>query len=507
MVTRRSLLKQGAYAALALRASPSLIRTATAQTASSPQTFDFYISPNGSDTNPGTQSQPWAITAINTRRADYGGKRVGLLDGTYNVHALCQSSDAQWSKPALAVNGGANADTPTVIAAVNPRQAILTAADPQTGAYPTNACGVIGQGYMQTQNKGNVTIDGLYITRSFQYGIAFWVPEGQQTEGGTTGFTVKNCEIYDIGGIVNNNVGGILMYFCTGALISNNKIHSVQPPNIHNANLANSAGIFSFDCHSNIYEYNTIYDCNCGIHDKNANNGNHTHRYNYVECAGLTPAPVLFDCAGGNVGDVLTVHNNIFVGPTIFDGANAFHMPPVQGVVFYNNTCVYGTAGKTDSGIFCPTAGPQTSPPAMVSFYNNILQCTGSVGYAGLATFCAGAIALSDYNSFGAPNDQILGLATLAAPRAPPQLHTLASWRTATGFDGHSVAATVGMASPLQRSPTGFQLQTSSPARGMGRVGGKATGAATDLGAWGGGATQIGCNFGPSPQAVSLKVS
>ena len=106
MVTRRSLLKQGAYAALALRAVPSLVRTASAQT-SSPSGFDYYISPSGSDNNPGTQSQPWAITAINTRGADYAGKRVGLLDGTYNVHALCQTGT--WSTVALAVNGGPSA--------------------------------------------------------------------------------------------------------------------------------------------------------------------------------------------------------------------------------------------------------------------------------------------------------------------------------------------------------------------------------------------------------------
>ena len=242
MVTRRTLLKQGAYTALALRTAPVLIGVARAQTAD-PASFDFYISPNGSDSNPGTQSQPWAITAINTHQADYAGKRVGLLDGSYNVHALCQAGGL-WNGPALAVNGGPSATSPTVIAAINPRQAILTAADPASGAYPSKACPIIGQGYMQTKNKGNVIIDGLYLTRSFQYAIAFYAPVGQQQEGGATGFVVRNCEIYDIGGIVNDNVGGILTWFCTGALISNNKIHNVQPPNIHNANLAQCRGNF-----------------------------------------------------------------------------------------------------------------------------------------------------------------------------------------------------------------------------------------------------------------------
>ena len=318
---------------------------------------------------------------------------------------------------------------------------------------------------------------------------------------------MRNCEIYDISGIVNDNVGGVMLYFCTGALVSNNKIHSVQPPNIYNANLNNAAGIFSFDSHSNIYEYNTISDCNCGIHDKNANNGNHTHRYNYIECAGLTPGAPLFDCAGGNPGDVLTVHNNIIIGPGIWNAANAFHMPPLQGVVFYNNTCVVASAGNDAAGIFCPTAGAKTSPPAMVSFYNNILQCPGTVGYAGLVTFCAGTLAQCDYNSFGASNDKIFGLSSVDAPRVPPRLYTLDAWRAATGQDTHSVSATVGLVSPQDRTPGGFQLQTSSSARALGRVGGTPAGAVTEIGAWGGGATQIGCNFGPSPVPVSLKVS
>jgi hypothetical protein len=509
MVTRRSLLKQGAYAAIALRTARSLVRTASAQTASPSTSFDYYISPAGSDANPGTRSQPWAITAINTHRAEYAGKRVGLLDGTYNVHALCQAG--KWSTPALAVNGGPSADSPTVIAAVNPRQAILTGADPVTGAYPTTQCGAIGQGYMQTQNKGNVTIDGLCITHTYQYGIAFYAPVPNQKEGGTSGFVVRNCEIYDIGGYSNDNVGGVLMYFCTGALISNNKIHSVQPPNPSNPDPANVAGIFSFNCHSNIYEYNTIYDCNCGIYDKNNYNGNHTYRYNFVECGGLTPYAALRDCSGGNAGDTVTVHNNVLVAPVVWDGADALNMPSLQSLVFYNNTCVFGSEGRnTDNGMFYPAGGAQVSPAATVTFYNNIIQCAGGIGYAGLVLLCKGSIALSDYNAFSSAggSDRILALNPESQPRGSnPKAYSLSDWRSTTGMDTHSTTAAAAFTSQLSRAPTGFQLLKSSVGQGSGRVGGVASGALTDIGAWGGDATQIGCNFGPSPKATSLSVS
>lgn len=41
--------------------------------------FDYYISPTGSDSNPGTLASPWSLNAINTKSATYAGKRLGLI--------------------------------------------------------------------------------------------------------------------------------------------------------------------------------------------------------------------------------------------------------------------------------------------------------------------------------------------------------------------------------------------------------------------------------------------
>jgi hypothetical protein len=506
MVTRRTLLKQSACAALAWRAAPALIGTAYAASVS-PSGFDYYIGPDGEDSNPGTYARPWSITAINTHRAVYAGKRVGLLDGTYNVHDLCQKGSRH--VPALGVNGGPSADAPTVIAAVNPRRAILTGADPSGGAYPTNECAIIGQGYLQTPNTGNVVLDGLSVTRSYQYGILFYAPVGTEfqtalVEGGSTGFVVRNCEIYDIAGLMNDNIAGVQMWFCTGALISNNNIHSIQPPAPRPA----GNGIQAFRCHSNIYEFNTIYDCSLGIYDKNNTNGNHTYRYNYIECAGLTPGSILLDGSGGNPGDTLTVHNNVLVGPSIFDGLDALVAPSPQSLLFYNNTCVFGGPKQADRGIFYPAGGNTISPAAMVTIYNNIVQCTGQVGYGGLLSLCAGTIALSDFNVLSAVgSNPLMSLVPVTQPRAVPRIYSLADWRSVTGMDRHSTTSAATFASAMDRTPTGFQLRAGSTHTTAGRVGGVASGAPTAVGAWGGGATQIGCNFGPAPKPVPLSVS
>ena len=506
MVTRRTLLKQSAYAALAWRATPALIGNTYAASAS-PSGFDYYIGPNGQDSNPGTYAKPWSITAINTHREVYAGKRVGLLDGTYNVHDLCQKGGRH--VPALGVNGGPSADAPTVIAAVNPRRAILTGADPSSGAYPTNECAIIGQCYLQTPNLGNVVLDGLSVTRSYQHGILFYAPAGTEfltalVEGGSSGVVVRNCEIYDIVGVPNDNVSGVMLWFCTGALISNNRIHSIQPPDVRPA----GAGIQSFRCHSNVYEFNTIYDCSLGIYDKNNTNGNHTFRYNFIECAGLNPGSVLFDCAGGNPADTLTVHNNVLLGPTIFAGLDALVVPSPQSLLFYNNTCVFGGPGKADLGIVYPAGGNTISPAAMVTFYNNIVQCTGQAGYAGLVSLCAGTIRLSDFNVLSAVgSNQLMALAPVTQPRAIPKLYSLADWRSVTGMDQHSTTSAATFASPMDRTPTGLQLRADSTYTTAGRIGGVASGVPTAVGAWGGDATQIGCNFGPAPKPVPLSVS
>jgi hypothetical protein len=489
MVTRRTLLKQGAYATVSAATAPILTGRVFAQSAAAGG-FDFYISPTGSDSNPGTQARPWAITAINTHRNDYAGKRVGLLDGTYNVHSLCEAAPLNGN--ALEVNGGSSASSPTVIAAVNPRKAILNGggAVAATGAYPTKMVSIIGQGYMQVPNKGNVILDGLSVTGTAGAGILFKPQIARNPPvDGVTGVVVRNCDVYDIGGNVPQNPGGVFLQWCKGALIHNNRIHSV----VH-------AGIQTFLCQSNIYEYNSIYDCNMvGIYDKNNQNGNHTHRFNYIEVGGTA----MLDCSGGDAGTVVTAHNNILVAPQTWDGASVV-MPSKQSFVFYNNTCYSG-------GIFYPAGGSSISPPAMVKFYNNIVYLE-SPSWKGAIWFVDGSVALSNYNVFRATAAArpLIGLSPVSAPRSVPKLVTLSQWQKSTGLDANSLETTVASGTMFSATnklnPNAYALQESAVGRNLGRVGGVASGAVTDAGAWGSGATRIGCDFGPSPQAPVLTI-
>jgi hypothetical protein len=515
MLTRRTLLKRGGCAVL-VTAVPGLIRTASAQSTG----YDFYISPTGSDSNPGTQASPWSITAINSKWTTYAGKSIGILPGTYNVYSLCQAGS--FNQPALSVNGGTSG-SPTLIQSTTPRAAILTAANPSGGGYPTAECGILGQGQYgkAPPNLGNVIIDGLYLTRSYQYGFAFYlagpsgVSGGAGVEGGPTGLEVRNCEVYDIGGNDNDNVAAIFMQGYTGAWIHNNRFHGVQPAS-NGENPDDVAGIFSYYCRSNIYEYNTIYDCNNGIFDKFYPNGNHTWRYNYIESAGLYPQNAVHGASGGKMsGDTLTVHNNIMLCPNGngWDGSLSNTLSS-QNLVYYNNTMVFGS-GTT--AIYYPAAGASI---AKVTNYNNVYHInSGSPGYQGILGMIVSSIQQSDYNLYGAiaASGKYLTMAPTSAIGTPSGSYTLSQGQGGLGLDTHSVAVDPTFVKPTlsatSLNPAGWALVagTAGSASGSspGRVGGVSSGAACDMGAWGGASapTQIGCNFSaatPGPPVLTV---
>src|SRR5689334_19284623 len=88
-------------------------------------TPDYYISTTGSDSNSGTRLSPWAITALNSKRATYAGKVVGLLDGTYDVSAANTPTRA-FAVPLYNIEGGTSG-SPTKIVSQTARGAWIQA--------------------------------------------------------------------------------------------------------------------------------------------------------------------------------------------------------------------------------------------------------------------------------------------------------------------------------------------------------------------------------------------
>jgi hypothetical protein len=525
MPTRRSVLKQGGCAILA-SAVPLVVRSVRAAT-SAP--FDYYISTGGNDNNPGTLASPWSINSLNRNSGNnskMAGKRIGLIQGTYGVYSLWQS--ASYSDPALHVPAGSSG-APTYVGSCDSSGNYLQGAA-QITASPSGKAGgglpgssgssvaIIGQYYAQA--NGYFTLDGLRVSDSNGYGLSVW-----SESGSTPGVTAQNCEIYSGSGSEGNNPGAVLLHGCVGAVINNCKIHDWQ---ISGSGSHNCAGIFSFSCTGNHYTYNTIYNCNSCIYDKDNANGGHTYAYNYLECNGSNPQNCITNSGGGSVGQTRTVHHNILVAA---GGSNTGMMlgindsgpnyyTPYESMAFYNNTCYVLNGGSFQIGLMWQSEGNGVSPAASVKHFNNI-WVSGNPGY-GTVIFnpTGGAVALSNYNCYSGGSSSAMCTGNGGAPSAT---YSLSSWRSTMGQDANSLSPSSAsgiFSSPGgAQNPAGYKLAGGSVCSGAGRTGGSSSGTACDLGAWGYdqalGAvpTQIGANLAagtttsPVPEAPVLKVS
>jgi chitodextrinase len=495
--------------------------------------FDFYISTAGDDNNAGTLAAPWSITALNApaKRALYAGKRVGLLPGTYtqgtvggvntSIYSIINGKTSQ-QFVGLSIQGG-TAGFPTYLASCDagglyrPRTATVNPGNPSGGLPPnygstTASPGVIGQGSTDTTaipngTFGNLVIDGINVTNAYGEAISCYAG-GFTGPGGATGLIIKNCEVYNCSGYENQNIACLFTYFYTGALLQNNKLHDCVPFAGGNQGLWDASAILTQECLNNVYEYNTIYNCNCSIYDKNTTQGS-TYRYNYLENVGTFRNTNLEDCAGGASGSTMSAYNNIMVGPTGIWAANAFHQPAIQSFSVYNNTIFYagGTwAGEGGTGSYLPTSGGTSK----VSFYNNIVACAANGAPTGDICYCVGGVAISDYNAVQGTSAG--GGVFLESPTSSPQAFTyyaLAAWQAHSGLDTNTIQLSLGTFFPSWQSITAggasSQFKTVPAAVStLGRIGGIPTGAVIPAGAWGGTdvslyngqpITQIGSNF------------
>ena len=445
MPTRRTVLKQGGYAVLA-SAVPFVVLKARAASASA---FDYYISTAGSDGNAGTLSSPWAITSLqrsNSNNSKIAGKRVGIISGTYAIYSHYQSS--AYNDPALHIPPGSSG-SPTYVGACDSNGAYsassvqITASPsgtPGGGLPPAGSRAIIGQYYAQA--NGYFTIDGLRISDSTGYGVSVWNANNSTAPG----ITIQNCEIYNGGGDEGDNPGAIIFHGCVGATVTNCKIHDWQ---ISGSGNHNCAGIFSFVCTGNRYSYNTIYNCNSCIYDKDSPNGGHTYTYNYLECNGSNPQNCFTNTGGGQAGQVRTVHHNIFVasgsaGAGILVGINDSgpnYYTPYESMVFYNNTCYALNGGSYNIGLMWQSVGNGVSPAASVKHYNNI-WVSGNPQYGTLIVNpVGGAVALSNFNCYTGGASSALGIGTGPAPSTT---YSLSSWRSAMGQDASSISPSSG---------------------------------------------------------------
>lgn len=497
MITRRRLIQAGASFAVVSSTGLLLPLRALAQSVAA---YDFYISPSGSNDNPGTAASPWAITALRDKTSVIAGKRVGLLDGIYNLSFAATGGN----------NGGLTISAANVtVKAVNSRQAIITTNS--NGAYPGStspALRIVGNGVaLRDLRWQQFSFDPLSIN--------------------ATDVVIDGCDFYDVDhSRIASNPDNIGFIFSSGdPVVGDATSARVSIRNCRFERVRSGGGAVGNDNNCAIgplyrtrdwtIEDCSFFDCGHAIGWKNFNSGGLIVRRCY-----FGPSVVLNAVHGfgsdSTPGNPHIAENNIFNNPGYALGEWDPGNSKTSITTKVRNNTFLTTSQSNVNGMSVLSIDDSANPlPAdefhQSEFYNNIVFRRS--GTAPLLFFYPGATfvqryGIIDYNLYP-PSASVIAQVHSAAGGGA---FSLAAWRAAlrsSDVIGQEVSSSQAVAPTFKNvngtTPADYQLEAGSLGIGSGRVGGTASGARIDLGAWGG-ATSIGHNFEskPTPMAPEL---
>lgn len=493
--TGASIIIGACDAEVVTRISTAIITDTQPPPSACPTTRCFYVdqqSPNCTDTGTGTlESQPWctlhrATDGVPSREQGgiagtfapvMAGDTVYVKNGTYTDTTPAVESDISIKfQPTNSGTASAPLAFRAYTPATGPRHRPLVARNlvpPAPGVSTVNSP-VIG-----TAGGQNYIIwDGFATAPRTDIGIR-----------NCTGCIVENMLI-DKGAFPDpgalGNYTGIFMEGTADVIIRNNTIRNVF---FLNRTDPNAACIKMYDNTRVHIHNNLLQNCNTGIHDKR-NGVNDLYEFNYIK--DMTTGALGFATFVEPSCGACMVEGNVFRYNVVNNaGFRTVHVPGasnIRNIQIYNNT-FYGGAGNR-----LGMRMENTTPPGL-ALYNNIIMrdpsATGGVyGHEAYGPSGPSADLLSNYNLFW-------GLTSANAVFSPVEgsgiTETLTQWQV-RGFDGNSSVSDPQFVGPISSTASvdAFRLQSSSPAQGAGRVGGIATGAAVNIGAYATGSEIIG---------------
>ena len=518
-VSRRDVLRVGGAISAAGILLPAWV-TAVAQSAT---TFDYYVSPTGSDSNPGTVASPWAVTSVRVGSANFSkfngvGKRIGFMPGTYDVSSLVGNQE---SNGALQFPGGTSG-TPNYYGSCDAsgnysaRTATLDMKG-ASGLFGGHAGGSgnfdgpliahVGTSPNASYTVGNCIIDGLILTGFSFKGIRVGGASSGDGPAITAPVTIQNCEFtgggHNAGDGLDNSCS-VWLDGCTGATVTNCFFYNNAPWASASEDHLNA--IICWQCKGTLIQYNTCYNAG-NIYGKVEGNQGTTIQYNYLDCSMYTIESYgMQDFTGATssgLTQTTTIRNNIILAtlvgvgrPTLSD-SYGWTTP----LLVFNNTFISSSPGMT--AIWGTTASGGS-----LQWYNNIVTGTTNSSYGNFLANPA-APKLWDYNLFAGSG------MTWVLRQNGSLASSLASYSSATSF-ASGLASNGGISGAEAHSVTGspsfantgtyaalYQLAAGSAGKGAGSTTGTSSGTACDMGAWGNGATQIGCSFSPGTSAPS----
>lgn len=479
-------------------------------------TFNFFIAPNGDDSNNGlTPATAWSLSALNSKQSTYTGQNIGIVGDIAGVqtpitqtsiagtvttlYAAYQAQPGNGSGCIFNINGG-TAVKSTYIASCNssgvytPRWAVIDCSLPGSGGatVPTVAAYLMGQNFNlgSVPKMGFTTVDGLVIKYFTMCAVAFSHTGIQGPVSGMLNVVVQNCEISNGGNIIpDNNPGAISLAGCYAPVITNNKVHDLQTvtggggssvPWGHHA-------LMTYMSNAMVVTNNTFYNCNA-IMTKDTFQDFANCSYNYLDHGvfgsanggqNISQAPIQSNCPGAGV--ISNVHHNIILGAANFSAQSGTNQ--IAGTAnLYNNT-FYGSAAYTFpfSAVECNAA---TSGSA-IQFQNNIVWAASNSydngnGYGNCIWILTMTVSNSTFNNnvYGANGNGV------RFGRTAGQNLALAAAQSTLSIDSTSVSIAT---TPFSGTPTA-QVPSSFATNSLAIIGGVTCGALDGSGA-------IGCNF------------
>ena len=527
-ISRRDVLRAGAALIPASIIVPAWL---SANAATPNTTFDYYISPTGSDSNSGTLTAPWAITSLslfshNAKNAAncklQAGKRIGFLPGTYDVSGMMFADS---SSGAIQLIGGSST-APTYWGSSNtsgqysPRTATITALGANGkyggGVYEAPMVSHVGT-YPVAYATGYATIDGLRFT-GFEYkGVRIGGASSGDGPSGIPGVIVQNCEFFGGGfnpGDGTDNCVALWIDGTIGALITNNWFHDTTGHTANSEDHLNAITVWgptqgpATTTQGTVITYNTVVNAG-SVFGKEGGIQGSTIAYNYIDVSAYTVAGGygIEDFTGANttgMTQTTTINNNIIlmgncvaIGQPTLSNSAGWSTP----LTVYNNTIIGAIAAPVAAWV---TEVAGSSGNGQLSWYNNIYDSGGHSGsfdnYGNYYLNPAGP-KLWDYNLNPASGCtwtlyNNTGLSSALASFSSPSAFAagLASKGGISGVEAHSI-----MGAPTYvktgADAAQYQLAAGSLGKGTGSTNGTPSGSKTDMGAWGNGATQVGCNL------------
>jgi hypothetical protein len=310
--------------------------------------FDFFVSPSGSASNPGTEASPWSLEKARTTLT--AGQTAALRGGTYTLSTVFMPS-----------NSGTSTNPITLVAYPGETPIIdrgLTANDSSPDYEFNSAC-------FDFDARNWWTLDGLEIKRG--YGSNVRIAAAANTQG----IVIQNCNIHSC--VTADN--GAAIYLgnsqASNCTIHNNTIHDrvvTDRPNTGH-------GVIMFNANNITITNNEFYNLACGVYHKHCTSaqGNCTVTHNIIRditSSGAHPVGIGISWVGPNSEiEHNLIYNCSLGGIQLFEASAGCSSLITSDITLNHNTLV----DCSQFGIFLQKSDGCTGPLRTI-ITNNIVQ-------------------------------------------------------------------------------------------------------------------------------------